>query len=1047
MALIETWIVINNYTTPLTISDIITPYTVRVGETVDLLSVGSNTAENIANSIILRNYGNYIVPGTGLPWLSSDYNHSHDEFSLTDHTHIGLDILTGGSTSDADALHTHDGLTTVLEVNNLIEEAITGNIDLTDFVRKDGSINQLSDITSTGVAIEDTVSKAHDEAHTILEHTDDEDPFLMSNYKKLVDGSNADCCHTHSFRVHNDLEELDGGVFGEYYHFTQSQHDTLIDGSDADPLHIHGGIGVLHNSLSGLQGGDVGDYFHFTQSQHDTLIDGSNSDLLHTHSHNLLESLQGGDPSNDEFYHLGLDDLTILTGGNDATSLHIHDSRYYTETEISMVGVPSSGSTLIGMPTIDSSTFSTLRDDFSIFRSAGLFIGGEIILEGSANVISVNSGTGTIRPEDDHLSDLCFMDFDERISIETPTNDTIYIGIQYNAGPPAFAEIVIRDTDVWNLHTDFPLGSVVNEDDVLHITNRPHFVANGLGHTLDRFHETAPIARDESGGGLILGESGDGNFNVTVTQGGLWDRLSRFPISTFNTATGDDFDSYVNGVFEETRNTWDNLQYDNGGTIDTLMNNRWGVQWFYLELDGALVMQYGTSNAVTQSLAEAESTPSTVSPRITDHGILIGRIVFQKSAASATVETVFETTFAATGVTSHLNLTDIGTNTHSQIDTHIALVNEHIDWTEATQSLLTTGDIHVYSDSSKLYFGDSRDASIFFDGVDLNISMTNDNPSIDGLIKINDTLDMTFSDIINPNNIDGSVRDITTLGINANLELYLRLDGDLLDSSDSGRDFSVAAGTEAYADRGTNKVFSFDNSTELEADSYTGVTGTFARSVSVWARSSSASGVATLVAWGNLPGTSQTWECRVTATGIISLGIETAAAGRLTDTGVFLYDDTWHHIVFQVDTSQTIDDVEIWCDGVRCDTTTTGTLSTTINTTNSSNVFIGSQSGTANTWDGEIDEVAIFSNVLSEDDIINIFNSQKDKIIRGNTNTDIDWTNANSSLLTTGNIRTNGVLNVDGSDGLTTSYTVLTDLMGGTLTITVKGGITTIVGK
>ena len=42
---------------------------------------------------------------------------------------------------------------------------------------------------------------------------------------------------------------------------------------------------------------------------------------------------------------------------------------------------------------------------------------------------------------------------------------------------------------------------------------------------------------------------------------------------------------------------------------------------------------------------------------------------------------------------SHLLIDDIGTNTHAQIDTHLALTDEHIDWTDATDDLVTTGSI------------------------------------------------------------------------------------------------------------------------------------------------------------------------------------------------------------------------------------------------------------------------------------------------------------------------------------------------------------------
>jgi len=40
MSLLETWFITNNHTISLSISDILTPYKLRPGETIDILTVG-----------------------------------------------------------------------------------------------------------------------------------------------------------------------------------------------------------------------------------------------------------------------------------------------------------------------------------------------------------------------------------------------------------------------------------------------------------------------------------------------------------------------------------------------------------------------------------------------------------------------------------------------------------------------------------------------------------------------------------------------------------------------------------------------------------------------------------------------------------------------------------------------------------------------------------------------------------------------------------------------------------------------------------------------
>jgi len=55
-------------------------------------------------------------------------------------------------------------------------------------------------------------------------------------------------------RAHNNLQSIQGGTTGEYYHLTAAQHASL-------------GVGN-HNSLNSIQGGSASERYHLTQTQH-----------------------------------------------------------------------------------------------------------------------------------------------------------------------------------------------------------------------------------------------------------------------------------------------------------------------------------------------------------------------------------------------------------------------------------------------------------------------------------------------------------------------------------------------------------------------------------------------------------------------------------------------------------------------------------------------------------------------------------------------------------------------------------------------------------
>lgn len=320
----------------------------------------------------------------------------------------------------------------------------------------------------------------------------------------------------------------------------------------------------------------------------------------------------------------------------------------------------------IGLP-----TYTTLQHFFDFALSPGVIAGGGISDLGTGN-ISVAAGTGTIKATDSNVAQLLWFNWPSSTT-NIPSNSTRYIGVQYNVGAPTVA---VKTSDSWDLETEFPLGVVVNEAGTLSIATYPWVSADNNANLIERLDSLAVIARDNRLGGLVI--SNTGTRNVAVTAGALLGRMSEFTISALDTSAASTFIAYYrDGSGGWTRQTgqtqWNNSQYDDGsGTLASLTALTYTSRWFYLMTNGSLAEVYGQSQDLDLSDILAEGAPASVPDRISKMGLLIGRFIIRASGTTpAVTQTAFGTAFTAANVTSHLNLSDIGTLTHAQVESSL----------------------------------------------------------------------------------------------------------------------------------------------------------------------------------------------------------------------------------------------------------------------------------------------------------------------------------------------------------------------------------------
>ena len=397
--------------------------------------------------------------------------------------------------------------------------------------------------------------------------------------------------------------------------------------------------------------------------------------------------------------------------------------------------------------------------DSSTQLSAGRILGG-IISDGGSETIDVSEGNGFLRISDDPLADILAITWSAETTLAIPTDTSRHIGIEYNSGSP---QVLIATVDsAFNEHDNFHLGDVINEGGVLHIQNIPHYIANGISHLIERLVQTEDPVR---GSGLILAESADVNRYVTVTAGTIWNRLTENTIGAIDTdpgGAGDTFDIYYKDggagfTKVASESAWDFDSYDDdSGVLAAVPNNKYAVLWFYMEFDGDLVAQYGRATYNTLAGAENEPVPSTAPDRITEHAILIGRIIFQESVTPANqVDTVFSTFLTGTGVTDHDGLGNIQTDDHhtkytdgeadARAATLIAAEDHHARYTDGeadTRAALQDHD-HATPIAAHAGAGDPHGDRAYSDGLGHHTKYNSTNLESDLGLTVAELLDVT----------------------------------------------------------------------------------------------------------------------------------------------------------------------------------------------------------------------------------------------------------------------------------------------------------------
>lgn len=496
----------------------------------------------------------------------------------------------------------------------------------------------------------------------------------------LIDGA-----HTHSLTQLSDVTETGPVADNELLAFNNGT-STWINQTAAEA-----GLATVTDLTTHT--GDA--TIHFTESS----IDHLNIQNIGTNSHAQIDTHIADGTIHFTKSSINLNDLgdiVITTPADDEILAYDTSSGNFINQTLAEANINTNTISAAFVPGY--STYTTIQNHLDFFHSAGSATGGDISDNGD-QTITVTAGNGFIRTADSDLAEIQAVDWSSTV-LGSFTNNVIYhITVTLVGGVPTVQSNTVRPDD----NTHIYLGTVLRENTVIHYHNPARaVVANHALHMIQRMSDTNPFSRVSGG---IVSEAG--TRNLMITSGVFWDGLTKFTTKAWDTTGTDTFDYYyqdgASGFIETESSQLDNTQYDDGsGTLANVPALNYFNNWIYIESDDHISVVRGRATFATLANAQAEQPYSDLPPQLNFHARLIAKVIMRQGTSSfIEVDSAFVTAFTATGVSDHYNLAHIGTNTHTQIDSHIADTSIHFSNIDGLSDVnITTpsdGQILVYN--------------------------------------------------------------------------------------------------------------------------------------------------------------------------------------------------------------------------------------------------------------------------------------------------------------------------------------------------------------